>query len=139
MSFEIAPLKNFAITVKKIPLLQCLYNKFAGLYPYIFVKKRLQHRCFLKKFLRTAFFVEHLTVHYNFSKCYVMIEFFGRLWVQNWHFPYFLSHFLYGCFHTKFFSKWKFPTHYNISSSLILTESLKFRPQIGVNSPSNLL
>ena len=43
--------------------------------PAFLLKKRLQHRCFLKKFLRTAFFVEHLTVHYTFSKFYVMIDF----------------------------------------------------------------
>ena len=29
-------------------------------------------------------FVELLTAHYTFQKFYVIIEFFGRLWVQNW-------------------------------------------------------
>ena len=43
--------------------------------PAFLLKKRLQHKCFLKKFLRTSFFVEHLTVHYTFSKFYMMIDF----------------------------------------------------------------
>ena len=43
--------------------------------PTFLLKKGLQYRCFLKKFLRTAFFVEHLTIHYTFSKFYVMIDF----------------------------------------------------------------
>ena len=42
--------------------------------PAFLLKNRLQHRCFLK-YLRTAFFVEHLTVHYTFSKFYVIIDF----------------------------------------------------------------
>ena len=92
MFLKIAVLKNFAITVKKRPVLECLFEKFAGLQACISTKRRFQHWCFLKKFLRTALFVEHLTVHYIFSKFYVMIEFFGRLWVQNWHFSYFLCH-----------------------------------------------
>ena len=52
MFFKIAVLKNFAITVKKTPELECFFNKFADLQ----VQHRLQHRCFLYKFLRTAFF-----------------------------------------------------------------------------------
>ena len=130
MFFKIAVLKNFAITIKKTPVMECLFNKFAGLYACIFIKRRLQHRCFLKKFLRIAFFVEHLTVQYTFSKFYVMIEFFGRFWVQNRHFSYFLCHcfdFLHVCFQTKIFSKCKFRTHYNLGSSTILIESLKIR------------
>ena len=83
MSFKIAVPKNFAVTAQKTLKLGCLFNKFAGLQASIFIKKRLQQRCFLKKFLRTAFFVEHLTVHYTFSKFCLMIEYFGRLWVQN--------------------------------------------------------
>ena len=142
MIFKIAALKNFAITVKKTPALECLFHKYPCPQACIFIKRRLQHRCFLKKFLRTAFFVEHLTVHYTFSKFYVMIEFFGRLWVQNWHFSYFLCHcfdFVHGCFHTKIFSKCKFRTHCNLGTTLI--ESLKFRnnSRIAVSSPSNLL
>ena len=69
-SFKIAALKNFAITVKETPVLECLFNKVA-----FSLKKRLQHRFFLKKFLRTAFFLEHLAVRYAFLKFYVMIEF----------------------------------------------------------------
>ena len=81
MFLKIAVLKNFGITVKKTPVLECLFNKLAGIYACIFIKRRLQDRCFLKKFstkifnFLTALFVEHLTVHYTFSKFYV-IEFF---------------------------------------------------------------
>ena len=83
MFFKIAVLKNFSVTVKKTPVLECLFDKFAGLQACIFTKRRLRHWCFLKKFLRTAFLVEHLTVHYTFSKFYVLIKFFGRLCVHN--------------------------------------------------------
>ena len=117
MFFKIAVHKNFAITFKKTPVSECLFNKFAGLSSCIFIKKSLQHRCFLKKFLRTAVFIEHLTVHHTFSKFYVKIEFFGRVWVKNWHFSYFLFHcfnFLHGCFHIKIFSGCKFRTHYSL-------------------------
>ena len=128
MFLKIAVLKNFAITVKKRPVLECLFEKFAGLQACISTKRRFQHWCFLKKFLRTALFVEHLTVHYIFSKFYVMIEFFGRLWVQNWHFSYFLCHcfdFLHGCFHTK------------ISAPALFW--FRKNSRIVVSSPSNLL
>ena len=39
------------------------FNKFAHLQASNFIRKRLQHRCFpanIAKFLRTAFFIEHL-------------------------------------------------------------------------------
>ena len=121
----------------------------------ILLKMRLQHRCFpvleshfnfvfMTKFLKTLFY-RTLPVHYTLT-----IEFFERLWVENWHFSYFLCPcfvFLHNtwlfrtCFHTKSFSKCNFCTHYNIGSSTILIESLKFRNncRITVTSPSNLL
>ena len=55
------------------------------------LKKRLQYSCFpvnIAKFLRTIFFFGTPPVHYTFPKFYVVIEFFGRLWV----------HFLCHCF-----------------------------------------
>ena len=75
MFLKITVFKNYIITVKKTPVSYCVFNKLRGLQACIFIKRRLQHRCFLQKFLRTAFFVQHLTVHYTFSKFYVMIEF----------------------------------------------------------------
>ena len=74
---------------------------------------------------------------------YVMIELFGRLWVQNWR----VSYFLYCCFvflhnctvrfgspelfrtcsYTKISRKRNFRTHFNVGSSIILIESLKTR------------
>ena len=81
---------------------------------------------FSLEIFKNSFFVEHLTVHYTFSKFYVMTEFSGRLWVQNWHYSYFLCHcfgFLHACFHIEVFSKCNFRS----STTLI------------VSSPSNLL
>ena len=86
-----------------------------------------------------------------------MIKFFGCLWVQNWHYSYFLSHcfnFFHNCsvrigipwlfrtcFHTKMFSKRNFYTYYIVSSSTILIELLKLRnnSRIIATSVSNLL
>ena len=76
MFFKVAAHKNSAITVKKTSVLERLFNiKLQAYKPAFLFKKRLQHRCFLEKVLRTAFFAEHLTVQYTFSKFYVMIYF----------------------------------------------------------------
>ena len=83
MSFKIAVLKNFEITVKKTSKLGCLFNKFAGLQVSIFIKKRPQHRCFLKKNFKNSYLCRTPHCYYTFSNFYVMIEYFGRLWVQN--------------------------------------------------------
>ena len=107
------------------------------------------------KFLRTGYFYRTPPVHYTFPKFYVMIEFFGRLWVQNWHFSYFLCHYFFfynsirtsiwwlfrTCFHTKSFSKCNFRAHYNVGDSNSQIKSLMFRnnSRIKVTSPSNLL
>ena len=48
---------------RKTPVLESLFNKAVGLQSCDFIKKRLRHRCFpvnIAKFLRTAFFIEHL-------------------------------------------------------------------------------
>ena len=47
----------------KVPVLKSLFNKVAGIQACNSAKKKLQHRCFpvnIAKFLRTAFFTEHL-------------------------------------------------------------------------------
>ena len=47
----------------KKPLLELLFDKVAGLRPYDFIKKRLQHRYFsenIAKFIRKYFSIEHL-------------------------------------------------------------------------------
>ena len=84
MFFKIGVLKNFSS-----PFLIKL-----GPWRLAFLlKKRFQHRCFpvnIAKFLRTAFLWNTFYSLYF----YVMIEFFGRLWVQNWR----VSYFLYYCF-----------------------------------------
>ena len=83
-------------------------------------------------------------VHYTFPEFYVMIELFGRFWVQNWHLSYLLCHcfvLFRTCFHSKILSKCNFCTYYSVGSSTILIESLKFRnnSRITLASPSNLL
>ena len=45
-SVKIYVLKNFANSTGKKPILESLFNKVAGLQACIFIKKRLQHRCF---------------------------------------------------------------------------------------------
>ena len=63
MLLEIAVLKNFANLTGKHLCWESVFNKVAGLQACNFVKKRLQHRCYLvkfSKFLRTLFFTEHL-------------------------------------------------------------------------------
>ena len=67
---------------QETPVLESVFNKVAGLQTYNFVKKRLQHRCYLlkfAKFLRTLFFTEHLfTV--TASVCF---ENLGKILVRN--------------------------------------------------------
>ena len=77
MFFKIAVLRNVAVTVKKTPIFECLFNKLPGLNACTLLKR--DPNSVLKNFLRTVFFLKHLTVHYTFSKFYVMIELFGRL------------------------------------------------------------
>ena len=66
-SFADVPLNKYSEKFRKFgrktPVVQSVFNKVAGLQAYNFVKKRLQHRCYLAKFakfLRTLFFTEHL-------------------------------------------------------------------------------
>ena len=107
------------------------------------------------KFLRTGFFYRTPPVHHTFPKFYAMIEFFGCLWVQNWHFSYFLCHYFFfynsirtsipwlfrTCFHTKSFIKCNFWTHYNVGYSNSLIKSLMFRSnsRFKLTSPCNIL
>ena len=47
-------LKNFAIFTGKRPVLESLLNEVAGLQTGNFIKKTLQDRCFLVKYLQTT-------------------------------------------------------------------------------------
>ena len=66
-----------------MPALQSLFNKVEGLKACIFIKKRLQDRCFpvnISKFLRAVFFIEHLLfiiLLRNFVWWYDTLDFFG--------------------------------------------------------------
>ena len=133
-----------------------LFNKAGGLKPVFLLKNRFQRRCFsmnIAKFLRTAF----LWITFCSFYFYMMIEIFGRLWVQNWRVSYFLYYcfvFLHNssvrietpylfraCFYITIFSKRDFRTHWNVGSSTILTEWLKTRNNCRTlaTSASNLL
>ena len=92
MFFKISVLKNFSMLAKNT-CVRVSFNKAGSLKVCNLLKKRFQHRCFpvnIPKFLRTAFLWNTFCSLYF----YVMIEFFGRLWVQNWR----VSYFLYYCF-----------------------------------------
>ena len=110
--------------------------KLQGYRPAFSLKKRLQHGCFLKKFLKTAFFCRTPHCSLNFFETLCDDRFFRRSLCTKLTFSYFLCHcfdFLHGswlfgtCFHNKIFSKCKFRTHYSVHSNIILIESLKFR------------
>ena len=140
---------------KKTPVLQSLLNKFAGQKACIFIKKEIS--ALVSSFEYCEILVGTPSVHYTFPKFYVMIKFFGRLWVKNWRFSYFLYYcfvFLHNsslrigsqwlfrtCFDAKIFRKCNFRTHYNIGSSTVLIQSLKIRNncRIIATSPSNVL
>ena len=52
-------------------MLESLFNKVAHLKACNFIKKRIQHRCFLvtfAKFLRTSFFLQNISVGYFFRQ-----------------------------------------------------------------------
>ena len=140
-------------------MLKSVFNKVGGLKVCIFIKKETLIQvisCEYCEILKNTSFYRTPPLHYTFPKSYVMIEFFGCIWIQNWHFSYFLCHcfvFLHNsirisvpwlfstCFHTKIFSKFNFRAHYNVGSSTILIESLKFtnNSRITVTSLCNLL
>ena len=145
---KIAVLKNFAILSRKTCVAEYLLIKLQAWRSAFLSKKRFQHSCFsvnIAKFLRTIFFIKRL-LFITFPKLYVMIELFGRLWMQNWHFSNFLYHsfvFLHNSirinipwlfrtyFHTKIvtFVKCNFRMHYKFRNNSRIT----------VTSPSNLL
>ena len=45
---------------RKIPVLESVFNKVPGLKACNFITKKVQHRCFSAKFLRTPFLTKHL-------------------------------------------------------------------------------
>ena len=76
-------------------MLESLFDKVAGLKACIFIEKETLTQVFFCEYceiIENSFFIEHLLLIILFRNFYVMIEFFGRLWVQNWYFSYFLCH-----------------------------------------------
>ena len=128
MFFKIGVLKSFSIFAKKHLCSSFFFNKAEGLKACIFIKKVFS--CEYCKIFKNSLLVETFSSLYF----YVMIEFFGRLWVQNWRVSYFLYYcfvFLHNssvrirraelfrtCFYTNIFSKRNFRTHYNVGSSI---------------------
>ena len=82
----------------KTPVLESLFNKYAGLKACNFIKKRLQHRFFPVKFakiLRTPFFTEHvrwllLEISHELSLYCIweqwMVSFRGTYWLCSVYF-----------------------------------------------------
>ena len=133
-------------------LLESLFDKIGGLKAYFFYWKRDTNTgifLWILRIIENSFFIEHLLLIILFRNFYVMIEFFGRLWVQNWYFSYFLCHYFIFfhnssvrigtpwlfciCIYTKMFSKYNFRTHYNVG--------IRNRNNIRIiaTSPGNLL
>ena len=98
MYFRIGVLKNFAMFTGKTPVLESLFNKYAGLKACNFIKKRLQHRFFpvkFAKFLRTPFLTEHvrwllLEISHELSLYCIweqwMVSFRGTYWLCSVYF-----------------------------------------------------
>ena len=69
-------------------MLESLFDKVAGLKAYIFTEKETPTQVFFCEYCETIenkhCFYRTPSAHYTFPKFfYVMIEFFGRLWIQN--------------------------------------------------------
>ena len=97
--FKIGVLKNFSMFAKKHLCASLFLIKLHARGPALLSKKRFQRRCFPVNnapFLRTAF----LWNTFCSLHLFVLIEFFGRLWVQNWRFSYFLYYCLESGIHT---------------------------------------
>ena len=77
-SFQKQPFLKFRNFHRKTHLLVSHFNDMAGLHACIFIKKRLEHRCFpvnTAKFLRTTFFTEHLWwLLLSFIKAFLDLE-----------------------------------------------------------------
>ena len=85
----------------KTPVLEFLFNKYAGLKTWNFNKNRLRHRYFpveLAKFLRTPFFTEHiqwllLEISQELSLYCIweqwMVSFCGTYWLPSVYFIFF--------------------------------------------------
>ena len=75
MFFKIGVLRKFAIFTGKH--LHSSFNETAGLKTRSIIEKRLKHRCLhvnIAKYLRTAFYIEHLWGCF----CQILMIFLGR-------------------------------------------------------------
>ena len=118
--------------------------------PEFLLKKKHQHMYFsvnIAKLLRTVFFIEHLLLIILFRNFYVMIEFLGRLWVQNWYFSYFLCRFfllfitlvLESGVHGYFVLVFILRFFVSITFARITTPESETTSSITATSPSNIL
>ena len=67
-------------------MLESLFDKDACLKAYVFIEKETLTQVFFCEyceFIENSFYMEHLLPIIVFQNFYVMIEFFGRLWVQS--------------------------------------------------------
>ena len=69
--------------------------KLQGWRPLHFIEKETPTQVFFCEYceiIENSFFIEHLLPIILFRNFYVMMEFFGCLWVQNWYFSHSLCH-----------------------------------------------
>ena len=67
-------------------MLESLSDKVAGLKACIFIEKETPTQAFFCEYceiIENSHFIEDLLLVILFGNFYLMIEFFGRLWVQN--------------------------------------------------------
>ena len=70
----------------KTTVLESIVDKIASLIACIFIEKDTPTQIFFCDYceiIENSFFIEHLLLIILFRNLYVMIEFFGSLWVQN--------------------------------------------------------
>ena len=133
MFFKIGVLKNLAIFTRKHLCWSLFLIKLQAWRPLHFIEKETPTQVFFCEYceiIENSFFIEHLLLIILFRNFYVMIELFGRFWIQNWYFSYFLCHcfvlfhnssvkigspwLFCTCIYAKIFSKYNFRTHYNV-------------------------
>ena len=66
MFLKIGVLKKFRNIHRKTPVLESLFNKVTGLQVCLFIRKRLQHKCFstcdICELFKNTYFGEHLRI-----------------------------------------------------------------------------
>ena len=93
MFFKIAILKNLTIFIRKDFCWTLFLIKLQAWRPALLLKRdtNTDITLWILRNYWEHFFIEHLLLIILFRNFYVMIEFFGQLWVQNWYFSNFYA------------------------------------------------